>query len=824
MPATYLLFLSIFFGLILASSTTSADEVVDEIGINVPISCSLSGVGMDSHTTTLMNGNYASDVGTTTLKALCNDNEGFAIYAIGYTDDTDGKTVMTNSALGSDYDIQTGTGTSGNSQWAMRLSTQTSPEPTYPISIMNNYNQYHVIPDDYELVAKRIAATDVGAAAIGSTLTSTYQIYVSTTQPAGTYTGKVKYTLIHPNYADSDALKNAVTVVFDGNGLTFPDGTTTNTVKYANICRPGDPGYVGSTYQEVMTSNISTGGGQNGSYTNQEDILQPITINGADKLKVVVDYAFTAGTAGTSVVEGNWDGDWDNLPDNFYDIYSDTNNITGVETYIINGDTVTIYINSWDSPVSGYDKGAYVKVYPIYNTEQPGTTYEELPSGDCFITSISGAYTETNPWKGKWLAEIPYEDCYWDDDLQEDVCETKISTREFSDENDIIYHILNDYNSMKGTTIVLSAYNPYYLSYDGNGASSEIGMGIHQHYDSSGWSEGSWKDQPLFIGDEITLLAPNYKRTNYGFAGWSSDPNAASHINSATLYGPNETIIINQDILNTADNNHMITLYATWLPSNGNLQNWSGCSNMNVGGITALTDTRDNNTYAVAKLADNNCWMIENLRLGGNSPMTLTPANTQSAGILPAATYGSDWARYPGNIQQISNINISSPEVLVQNINQKNYAFGNHYSWYAASNSSDYITTSGVTTTSICPSGWRIPDFSYYNYNIDNSITPTSYPNNYVLSGFISNYQNGIFDNYARGAVSSQKILGKAKGYYWTGSASKITGLNTYSYTSFNLSGETDSFGNLMSNYNQNYYGTDGSAPEGFSVRCVVSN
>ena len=32
-------------------------------------------------------------------------------------------------------------------------------------------------------------------------------------------------------------------------------------------------------------------------------------------------------------------------------------------------------------------------------------------------------------------------------------------------------------------------------------------------------------------------------------------------------------------------------------------------------GIIALTDKRDNQTYAVARLADNNCWTIENLRL-----------------------------------------------------------------------------------------------------------------------------------------------------------------------------------------------------------------
>ena len=216
--------LTLLSALILSSSFASADDVVDNISITVPVSCTLSGTGMDSHTTTLMGGNYASDIGTTTLKAFCNDNNGFAIYAIGYTDDTDGKTVMTSSTLDSTYDIATGTGTSGNSQWAMKLSTQTSPEPTYPITIENNYNNYHIVPDDYELVAKRTSATDTGENAIGSVLTSTYQVYVSPTQPAGTYIGKVKYVMVHPNTAPEPIRDDQIGVIFDGNGLTFPGG------------------------------------------------------------------------------------------------------------------------------------------------------------------------------------------------------------------------------------------------------------------------------------------------------------------------------------------------------------------------------------------------------------------------------------------------------------------------------------------------------------------------------------------------------------------------------------------------------------------------
>jgi hypothetical protein len=157
----------------------------------------MSGVGMDSHTATIMNGNHNSNIGTTTVTAFCNDNRGFAIYAIGYTDEIDGKNVMVSS-VSSDHDIVTGTATNGNSQWAMKLSAVTSPTPTYPVTIQNGFDSFHTVPDDYTLVAKRETSTDVGANAEGASFTSTYQVYVSPTQPSGTYTGKVKYVMVHP--------------------------------------------------------------------------------------------------------------------------------------------------------------------------------------------------------------------------------------------------------------------------------------------------------------------------------------------------------------------------------------------------------------------------------------------------------------------------------------------------------------------------------------------------------------------------------------------------------------------------------------------------
>ena len=196
--------ITILSGVFLMSSITSATsdntDAVDDVSITVPVSCSMEGTGMNSHNANIVNGTYQADIGSTTLKVFCNDEEGFAIYAIGFTDDEYGKTVLTNSTLGSTYDIATGTATSGStSNWAMKLATNTSA--TYALTLDNGFGSYSSVPATYTKVAHRDSGTDTGTSATGSELTSTYAAYMSQTQPAGTYSGKVKYTMVHPNTA-----------------------------------------------------------------------------------------------------------------------------------------------------------------------------------------------------------------------------------------------------------------------------------------------------------------------------------------------------------------------------------------------------------------------------------------------------------------------------------------------------------------------------------------------------------------------------------------------------------------------------------------------
>ena len=194
------------FGQVAFSLATYANNnsITDEIMIRVPVSCTMEGVGMDSHNTDLLNGQYNSAVGETTMHAFCNDNNGFVIYAVGYTDNIVGKNVLANLTLGASHDITTGTaiGPVGNvdrSQWAMKISTGTDQQQAFPVSIQGNFDSFHEVPDKYTAIAKRASNTDVGTSAEGAMLKTTYQAYISKTQPAGTYTGQVKYVLLHPH-------------------------------------------------------------------------------------------------------------------------------------------------------------------------------------------------------------------------------------------------------------------------------------------------------------------------------------------------------------------------------------------------------------------------------------------------------------------------------------------------------------------------------------------------------------------------------------------------------------------------------------------------
>ena len=231
-PFSILITVILLFAILSSTVIVYADstDVVDQINVTVPVSCTMSGTGMTSHNADISNGTYQADIGTTTLHAFCNDNSGFAIYAAGYTGNEVGGTnsnKLVGTSASGNATIVTGTATSaGNpdaSNWAMKLTiTQDSGDTTgtnaFTIDSAPNealpsqaesgateapFSQYHVVPNEYVKVAHKNSGTDMTATTGGVKLTTTYAAYISKTQPADTYSGQVKYTLVHPASADA---------------------------------------------------------------------------------------------------------------------------------------------------------------------------------------------------------------------------------------------------------------------------------------------------------------------------------------------------------------------------------------------------------------------------------------------------------------------------------------------------------------------------------------------------------------------------------------------------------------------------------------------
>ena len=295
-----------------------------------------------------------------------------------------------------------------------------------------------------------------------------------------------------------------------------------------------------------------------------------------------------------------------------------------------------------------------------------------------------------------------------------------------------------------------------------------------------------------------TLYAPNFKHGGYGFAAWNTKADS-----TGTNYGPNQTIEFTAGQYSTGG----LKLYANWITSAGNLQNWSGCSSMNIGDVTALKDTRDNNVYAVAKLADGKCWMIENMRL--NDSVILSSSNTHNPSLpLTNSWYYTDSQTTPTTSNHLSattdptttawcttdssacddqSMLATNNTTLFTNNTASSYnadgdvySYGNYYNWYSATGGhgkygSSY-DSSYTAPGDICPAGWHLPtgkgatgDFGVLDIALGGtgasqsgdagkamSLIYRSYPNNFVYSGYV----NGS-------SVYNRNFLG----IYWSSSA-----------------------------------------------------
>ena len=180
-------------------SATDSTSSTDTLSFNISSSCTLSSVVDESHNAELINGTYIDGIGQTTITTLCNDGNGYSIYANGYSNNEEGNNKLVNTE-NSNFNIISGTAQSGTtSNWAMSLNNLANDPSLTPPTIENAYNNtYGIVPNEWTKVASLPAkATDMVK---GSSLTTTYAVYTSSSQYAGTYNGQVKYMLVHPSY------------------------------------------------------------------------------------------------------------------------------------------------------------------------------------------------------------------------------------------------------------------------------------------------------------------------------------------------------------------------------------------------------------------------------------------------------------------------------------------------------------------------------------------------------------------------------------------------------------------------------------------------
>ena len=165
-------------GVFAATGTT----VTDTVQVTIDSACTITSTqAANTYSDTMTNGQLKSDFGSTEMTINCNDPAGWHITAVGSGADATDKTAM--NATGSGTDIATGTATSGAaSNWAMKVTGTGA----------TGFTTFAAVPSSATNVA-----TGSGSVS-GAVLNTYYQVFISATQQADTYTGQVTYTLAHP--------------------------------------------------------------------------------------------------------------------------------------------------------------------------------------------------------------------------------------------------------------------------------------------------------------------------------------------------------------------------------------------------------------------------------------------------------------------------------------------------------------------------------------------------------------------------------------------------------------------------------------------------
>ena len=244
-----------------------------------------------------------------------------------------------------------------------------------------------------------------------------------------------------------------------------------------------------------------------------------------------------------------------------------------------------------------------------------------------------------------------------------------------------------------------------------------------------------------------------------------------------------------------------------------------------IGSQLQVLDIRDYKVYWIAKLADNHCWMTQNLDLDLDSNRTYTHWDTDlgwsiengnsidenatwqpiNSSRIPADSpqwinsYIYPISYDPGNLYWNGELNSSTSGNLSNMTNtfgNSHYHIGNYYNWSAAvaSNDTGNLTSyNAKAINSICPSDWRIPSTDNF-YTLINEQHLTAGPDGNVQLAPVYFVYGGLINLYVGNF-----------GYVWANSVVNDTQAFHMRFT----------YGNLWHN-------GGGNRNSPYAVRCLV--
>jgi uncharacterized protein (TIGR02145 family) len=496
-------------------------------------------------------------------------------------------------------------------------------------------------------------------------------------------------------------------VQYEGNGLTYGGSKTVNRVNYSS-----------SASQQQMTKyshtpNISDDDTQNGNYAKSLETNEVITIPGAQSVHVKLTYS-------TYYVGYDWVSFWaGKYPNNT----ANSNYSTGIQqcgnSTVTNGkfgnstwssstvDKVTVECDvSGDTVTFGFHSASYTSSNYGYYAIITGT-------GTVFNRTVaSGEYTTptgTNAIFRGWSS------------IQTTAGAGLPSSAEYANESEVMSNIPGNNGDTK--TLYAVWQQGYSITFNKDSNVSSIAV-LDSDGNTIGTITSSGQSLTLAGGDTYTIKPTH----TTGYTTYTiTKTSGAGTIGNYTYKMGGAQFTVGTGAAAISVTSKVIQP----------MQNWTGCSSLAVGDTEQVYDTRDNEVYLVGKLADNKCWMLDNLRfdiVAHKDDISSANTNITNSATLTSLKTGN---RNAGNNYATAGVSYwtssysySAPLIAIKNASNDNWnpnttttsygsgsgKIGVYYNYCAASAGSYCYgdgtsegTSSGDAAEDICPAGWRMP-------------------------------------------------------------------------------------------------------------------